>query len=419
MKKLFFFTSILLAVISCDKPADIQNKQDFEVTMSEITDIETDYSQRMKEIFARNNGNKSKNEKKGKRKLNWDKAYSVYKGTESRVIIPFELENEIYTKLADSSMTSYSKIAKFIVSGTKGHYQYEIATYFPDLESLSDKTKKFSGRVVIEDLNGDFIKGYKYKNDKITRITVTEKNARTAGWVKMCDVTDWYSCMVIDGRTVGCTFDYTEYSNCEEEYDDEHQDKWSVDENGNYYVNWIACVGCGPSSNIDNSAVNAGLFKLSMTNQMLYPRFTLMAKGLYEYVKANQKVLNALKAFSGLSESQILDKIKFGQGPTIVIKELNAGTYGSYSKQTDPNSINVSATWVQNLEFYSSFATTEAVSFLLAVTVLHEFVHWSRDANGMELNNFEYGVSFEQQAYGVEISRENAIGAYTYRFFQR
>jgi hypothetical protein len=62
-------------------------------------------------------------------------------------------------------------------------------------------------------------------------------------------------------------------------------------------------------------------------------------------------------------------------------------------------------------------ARQRATAFLLAVTVLHEFVHYSRNQN--QLNDFsrEFGESFEIAAFGVTIGRDNA-GKLSYRLTQ-
>jgi cytochrome c-type biogenesis protein CcmH/NrfF len=156
-------------------------------------------------------------------------------------------------------------------------------------------------------------------------------------------------------------------------------------------------------------------FVMDLASQTSYPRFTQMVKELKTFVKNDQKVLDALMKWSGFSESEILEKLTFGKGPKIVIKEMT-DDYGNFNRYIDPNVINISASWVRGLEASNLLGTKQATGFLLAVTVLHEFVHQARATNGLDTRSFEYGVGFENSAFGLIIGFDNA-GKYSYRFY--
>jgi hypothetical protein len=137
-----------------------------------------------------------------------------------------------------------------------------------------------------------------------------------------------------------------------------------------------------------------------------YPKFTNLVKNLKTFVKSNPKVLNALQAYSGFSKQQILDYLQFGKGPVIKIEEMTGkyGFFGPYSKV-----LNIRASYVRGLEQASYQSTQEATAFLLAVTILHEFVHFGTDSNKITSDGlYEFGSGFERDAFNVIINKDNA-----------
>ena len=113
------------------------------------------------------------------------------------------------------------------------------------------------------------------------------------------------------------------------------------------------------------------------------------------------------------NKEQIIEKVKFGNGPTIVVKELT-GKYGYFDRNENPNVINIDESWVRGLESANLLETKQATGFFLAVTVLHEFVHQARAANGLD-RSYEYGYGFENSAFGLKIE-DDGITPYNYRF---
>lgn len=146
----------------------------------------------------------------------------------------------------------------------------------------------------------------------------------------------------------------------------------------------------------------------------MYPRFTEMVESLEDYVRNNPKVLKALEEFSGLNKNEIFNRLKFGTGPTINIKDLNP-EYGNFNGANNSNALNTDAAFVRGLEKAHLKGTVEATSFLLAVTVLHEFVHYGRLFKKMD-RLYEYGIELENAAYGyllIKIMQANIVGNFT------
>jgi len=157
-------------------------------------------------------------------------------------------------------------------------------------------------------------------------------------------------------------------------------------------------------------------FVLDLATQIKYPKFTDMLKKLEGFVASDKKVMDALKLYSGFSEAEILTKVKFGQGPQVIIKEMT-GQFGYFNRTENPNVINISASWARGLEAANLVQTRQATGFLLAVTVLHEFVHQARAANGLD-RNYEYGFGFENAAFGMRIEDDGAY-KYSYKLYEK
>lgn len=160
-------------------------------------------------------------------------------------------------------------------------------------------------------------------------------------------------------------------------------------------------------------------FKLSNDDIVNYPKFATLVKNLKTFLLNEPTVMAALKKYSGFTESDILKMLEFGKGPSIVIEEMT-GRFGFYNRAI-PNILKISASWVRGLELASLPSTQRGTAFLLAVTILHEFVHYGRFVNDISntINGkpFEMGLGFEQATFGIIIDATNAT-QYSYKFYK-
>ena len=168
-----------------------------------------------------------------------------------------------------------------------------------------------------------------------------------------------------------------------------------------------------PVTILNYEFLNSPNFKMRRLDQIKYPKFTQMVKGLKAYAESNSQLLDKLVEISGMSKTQVLDKLTFGQGPQI---ELIPGlmsiydgkpVYGKFKHNT-PNTLNINENYVLGLQQASLPSTIEATNFLLAVTVLHEFVHYGNYLTGFNPAGDEAGNLFENSVYGVVITKYNA-----------
>jgi len=141
--------------------------------------------------------------------------------------------------------------------------------------------------------------------------------------------------------------------------------------------------------------------------EVLYPRFSNMVRNLKTFVKNNPKVLNALQTWSGFSKQQILNHLTYGQGPKIKVEEMT-GRYAWYKKEPGNNTLKVRASYVRGLEVANLEKTKEGTAFLLAVSILHEYIHLGTNHNNISEGKYDFGLGFEMEAFNVIVEDNNA-----------
>ncbi|TVZ16484.1 hypothetical protein [Maribacter sp. MAR_2009_72] len=167
-----------------------------------------------------------------------------------------------------------------------------------------------------------------------------------------------------------------------------------------------------------------GYSVISITPLVKYPvgsDYDSNYKKLTEYLKNqlptlanNTAIVNAFKEYTNATTEQIEQILKWGDGPEIVIKQLESVS-GHFS---EPNTLEIDIDLINNLENSVSGSTySESLLFFIAVTILHEAVHYGdfKYNNDYWTGNYPYtneeGWRFENQVYGgaVIINEEGEI----------
>lgn len=138
-----------------------------------------------------------------------------------------------------------------------------------------------------------------------------------------------------------------------------------------------------------------------------YPRFTNLVKNLKTFVKDNPDVLNALQRYSGFSKQKIIDHLSYGSGPIIKVEEMT-GRFSYYNSKNSRNTLHIRASYVRGLEQSYFQSTKKATSFLLAVCILHEYVHYGTTINNIDEGKYDFGLGFERDASNVYVNELNA-----------
>ena len=107
------------------------------------------------------------------------------------------------------------------------------------------------------------------------------------------------------------------------------------------------------------------------------PKFYEILSKLPEFLKANPEILSTMSEDTGFSKEQILRfmDIKSPEGQIIKLAQMKNLGQSAYPKSY------VNADLVKTFEGLQTPAYIQGTSFLLAVTVLHEFIHWGRAYN--------------------------------------
>jgi hypothetical protein len=142
---------------------------------------------------------------------------------------------------------NWAMLSSLIVSKKKGVVVSEVVTILPDDGFYSQpskrRSKKFSGLIYISDLDGNYLKGYQYKDGKaIGTIFLNEVPNRSARVQKYCIVgwIDHYYYGSGGGQIFGPTYSYSEpiYGWVEDNYAD----------NGGDYLSSVGWGGVGGNS---------------------------------------------------------------------------------------------------------------------------------------------------------------------------
>lgn len=115
-----------------------------------------------------------------------------------------------------------------------------------------------------------------------------------------------------------------------------------------------------------------------------YPKLKTLVTNLPGFLQQYPNIVNALSYYTGFSTTKVLRLIKPGAGPKIqIVSNLTSANgqslFGHYDEATKTLEINESL--ARGLEAAQLTKTIQATALLIAITALHEFVHYGRDVN--------------------------------------
>jgi len=119
-----------------------------------------------------------------------------------------------------------------------------------------------------------------------------------------------------------------------------------------------------------------------------YPRLTEYLKNELPNIADNQIVVNLIHDYTDTPKETIKEALQWGKGPEIVITDLDGDKVGSYRGFFDSSELNklyLDTGLVLALENAPSIEASSALSFFIAITILHEYSH---------LGDTVYGDSF-------------------------
>lgn len=158
-------------------------------------------------------------------------------------------------------------------------------------------------------------------------------------------------------------------------------------------------------STIQRSTRQSALLRLKRDT----PRFYQVLEKIPEFLEANPKVLATLAKDTGLTKEQILSfmDVKSTEGQIIktakfVLKDPTNRRFGQANNKISY----IEHDLIMTFETLQTPAFIQGTSFLLAITVLHEFVHWGRTYNILSSNRpnrDDYGTYWERRTFGTVV----------------
>lgn len=149
-----------------------------------------------------------------------------------------------------------------------------------------------------------------------------------------------------------------------------------------------------------------------------YKRATAVVKDLKNLVDRNPLIRKNFLAYSGSSTRQLYNLLNESASPVIVpvlnlVSKNQLPVWGVFNAGYNPNAIRIRLNLINGLELAKLEGTIYNTGFLLAVTILHELIHYCRYHNKIDQkdNYYEYGSGFESYTFGSIIDDTNA-----YRF---
>ena len=153
-----------------------------------------------------------------------------------------------------------------------------------------------------------------------------------------------------------------------------------------------------------------GNFEMDAGQARQYQRLALYLKKGIQEIANNPKVMGALMKYGQFSKQGIVNDLKWGKGPKVNITTLN-GAYGEFTPGKGSKELRLNEKYVKQLETATG-SDREALLFLLAVSLLHEYTHYGDDQDGVDyigsVGNGEEGEAFELTAYGQVITGRNS-----------
>lgn len=129
----------------------------------------------------------------------------------------------------------------------------------------------------------------------------------------------------------------------------------------------------------------------------------------------NDHIIDQIMKYTDLTKAEIIEHLKWGQGPTIEIIQLdnacgdcNNNVLGMFSLST-PNILYLDIDLINTMEnSQSGTIMGDAFIFLVGTTLLHEYVHFGDNLDGSDYPG-EEGELFERDAYGQNVTSNNMI----------
>ena len=172
-----------------------------------------------------------------------------------------------------------------------------------------------------------------------------------------------------------------------------------------------------PGNGGDSSGSSRAPIIITPDIRLKYPALAKIVDGLYDKVKNDPKLMEALMKFSTMTKEQILYVLSPGKGPLLtVVSTFKDTQYGEYNNSTTVLSLNEKYVTLLNT-FNMDTSKASMFDFFLTSTILHETVHFGNNINNNYLPNIgwaDVGAQFENYQYGGDVGYDRNTGNLTF-----
>ncbi len=200
--RLFLLLSVFMLINSCQKDSSVPNV-DSEETL--ISDAKSFFEG---QVLKGDKGTKTLAKKKqsfrsefAKAAL-WDQAKIKTISIGDVVTVPLKYTGTVYTKSGKAKRpVALENLSYLMVYPNKvdGKMYAELVTWIPDDEYWDDKARKkkpYRGTIIVEDWQGNFIKGFRFGKDGIRPLTLPQESGgvSTSALMQHCYTVEWSTC---------------------------------------------------------------------------------------------------------------------------------------------------------------------------------------------------------------------------------
>ncbi len=138
-----------------------------------------------------------------------------------------------------------------------------------------------------------------------------------------------------------------------------------------------------------------------------YQRLAHYLKNGVQEIANNKTIVAALKKYGQLTAKQIKSALEWGKNPSINVTKLS-GANGESTSNSNSKELRINIDIVEQLE-NATGEDRDAALLLVASTILHEFIHYGDDQDGVAYTegHGEEGKAFEEASDGRDINNLN------------
>lgn len=156
---------------------------------------------------------------------------------------------------------------------------------------------------------------------------------------------------------------------------------------------------------------------MRLENADSYPRTYAVLKDIRSLCLNNSRVWRSFQLHSKATRNEVSQILSLGTRPDIVLvtnltSERGNTSYGIFNGTFGSQTIRIRKNVILGLEQAKLEETIFGTGFFLAITILHELVHYFRYHKKLKNDVWEYGLGFERDAIGFTIELDNIGSKY-------